>query len=104
MNKKNSEYNKFKKEARHFYINSLLSRFLKKDTHASRHNSQQNSGPDISTITEHIAFVIDDEVVEIMHCQPKLAAILLSSPKIIQIPDKEYPSIGNKYKDGKFIG
>lgn len=59
-------------------------------------------GPDVSTITEHIAFIIDDEVVEIMHCQPKLAAILLSEPQIIKINDGEYPKPGWKYKDGIF--
>lgn len=60
-------------------------------------------GPDISTITEHIAFVIDDKVVEIMHCQPKMAAILLSEPKIIKIEDGDFAKPGWEYKDGKFI-
>jgi hypothetical protein len=59
--------------------------------------------PDISTITEHIAFVIDDKIVEIMHCQPKLAAILLSEPKIIKIEDGQFPKPGWLYEDGKFI-
>lgn len=60
-------------------------------------------GPDVSTITEHIAFVIDDQVVEIMHCQPKLAAILLSEPKIIKIPDNTFPKPGWSYKNDIFM-
>lgn len=62
-----------------------------------------NSGPDVSTITEHIAFVIDGEVVEIMHCQPKLAAILLSEPQIVRIDDGVFPKPGWGYSDNKFI-
>lgn len=61
-----------------------------------------NKAPDISTVTEHIAFVIDGEVVEVIHCQPRMAAILLSSPEIVQIPDGKYATIGWEYKDGEF--
>lgn len=65
-------------------------------------NKINNDAPDISTITEHIAFVIDDEVVEIMHCQPRLAAILLSEPQIIKIDDGIFPRPGWKYEEGNF--
>lgn len=64
--------------------------------------NQVIDGPDISTITEHIAFVIDGEVVEIMHCQTKLAAILLSEPQIVKIDDGIFPRPGWKYEDGIF--
>lgn len=66
--------------------------------------TKTNKAPDISTITEHIAFILDDEVVEIIHCQPKMAAILLSEPKIIKIPDNgQQVKPGWAYKDDKFI-
>lgn len=59
--------------------------------------------PDVSTLTEHIAFVLDDKVVEIMHCQPKLAAILLSEPQIIKIEDGKFAKPGWEYKNGNFV-
>lgn len=61
-----------------------------------------NLSPDISSISENIAFVIDDEVVEIIHCQPKMAEILLGKPQIISIPKKTFPKIGWKYIDEEF--
>ena len=61
-----------------------------------------NLAPDISTVTENIAFVIDNEVVEIIHCQPKMAAILLSEPEIIAIPSGVIAKPGYKYINGKF--
>lgn len=64
---------------------------------------KENYAPDISTITENIAFVIDNQVVEIIHCQEKMASILLSNPKIIRIPQGEFPKIGSKYIDNKFV-
>jgi len=64
---------------------------------------QQNLLPDTSSITKHIAFVLDDEVVEIMHCQENLAAILLSNPTIIQVLDLTKVKVGYKYKDNKFV-
>ena len=64
---------------------------------------QQTLLPDTSSITKHIAFVLDDEVVEIMHCQENLAAILLSNPTIIQVLDLTKVKVGYKYKDNKFV-
>ena len=64
---------------------------------------QQNLLPDTSSITKHIAFILDDEVVEIMHCQENLAAILLSNPTIIQVLDLTKVKVGYKYKDNKFV-
>ena len=64
---------------------------------------EQNLLPDTSSINKHLAFIIDDEVVEIMHCQEKLAAILLSNPKIIQVLDLTMVKVGYKYKNNKFI-
>jgi len=61
-----------------------------------------NIAPDVSTITENIAFVIDNEVVEIIHCQPKMAAILLSEPLIISVPLGTMVKPGYEYIDGVF--
>lgn len=63
----------------------------------------KNIHPDTSTITEHIAFVIDGEVVEIIHCQAKMAAILLSDPEVVRIPKNKKPLIGDEYINGEFI-
>ena len=40
------------------------------------------------TITRKLAFVLDNEVVDILHTDDRLAAIFLSSPKVIDITDK----------------
>jgi|LauGreDrversion4_2_1035121.scaffolds.fasta_scaffold437815_2 hypothetical protein len=66
--------------------------------------SQHKKSPDpsIHSITENIAFIINDEVVEIIHCQERLASILLSSPKIVSVEDKSV-RIGYKYLDEQFI-
>jgi hypothetical protein len=60
---------------------------------------EQNLLPDTSTISKHVAFVVGDEVVEIMHCQEKLAAILLSNPKIVEIVNDGTIKVGSKYLD-----
>ena len=64
---------------------------------------EQNLLPDTTSITHHIAFVIDGEVVELMHCQEKLAAILLSNPTIVRVLDLTKVKVGYKYKDNKFL-
>ena len=53
-------------------------------------------------MTEKIALIIDGEVVDIISCQPRLAAILLSEPLIIDASNKDIMR-GFKYEDGKFI-
>ena len=45
-----------------------------------------------------IAFVIDGEVVEVLHTDERLAAIFLSEPIIVDVTDKlEEAPIGAKY-------
>jgi hypothetical protein len=63
---------------------------------------KQNLLPDTSSITKHVAFVINDEVVEIMHCQENLANILLSTPTMLELSSDSTVKVGSKYKDGKF--
>lgn len=98
--KYDNEIKDFKKIKRDMFLFKLKHAF---NIMPEKQIKVEDSGPDISTITEHIAFVIDDEVVEIMHCQPKLAAILLSEPQIIRIKDGYFPKPGWRYEDSKFI-
>lgn len=63
---------------------------------------KKNIHPDTSTVTERIAFVIDNEVVDVINCQPKFAAILLSEPKIFDVKGTNV-SAGYKYIDEKFL-
>lgn len=58
---------------------------------------EKNLLPDVSTITFHIAFVLDNEVVEIMHCQERLAAILLSNPTIVKLDSDSKVKVGDTY-------
>ena len=64
---------------------------------------KQGKSPDIASITQNIAFVIDGKVVDIIHCQDKMAAILLSDPEIVLIPEGKFAKPGWTYQDGKFI-
>lgn len=92
----------FKSEKRYRYLSKIKNAINIFPPSVPKNNKVMD-GPDISSITEHIAFVIDDEIVEIMHCQPKLAAILLSSPTIVKIEDGKFAKPGWQYKDGKII-
>ena len=106
--------NRYKEELRHYKKNKRTN-FVKSLPHKLGFHFhwykdlqiksiiEQNLLPDTSSITKHLAFILDDEVVEIMHCQEKLAAILLSNPKIIQILDLTVVKVGDKYKNNKFI-
>lgn len=55
-----------------------------------------------------IAFVIDGEVVDVIHTEERMAAILLSAPQIVEATDwvNENPGqslIGHTYRDGEFF-
>lgn len=63
--------------------------------------------PDVSSWKNsyHFAIVVGEDVVDVMHVQPKMAAWLKSDPKFIQFDIEEgYPvHPGFIYKDGKFV-
>jgi hypothetical protein len=92
----------FKKEKRSEFLNRIKNRVNPYPKFKYKYLTKTNKAPDVSTITEHIAFVIDGQVVEIIHCQPKMAAILLSEPEIVQIPEGTIAKPGWKYESGKF--
>jgi hypothetical protein len=47
--------------------------------------------------TYHIGFIIDDVVEQILQCDPRMAAILMSNPKIIIIDKNLRIEIGSKF-------
>ena len=53
----------------------------------------------------HIAIVLDGVVEETIHCQNRLAALLLSEPIFVEYdPNDHEVSVGSTtYKDGKFV-
>jgi hypothetical protein len=59
--------------------------------------------PDISI--NHIAIVLDDRVEDVIRCQNRLAALLLSNPVFVEFdPKEEYPVIGlTEYVDQKLV-
>jgi hypothetical protein len=77
---------------------------LRKDLFLRRFKKQEQAVPQplASTMTERIAFVLDDEVIDIINCQPRFAAILLSEPLILSLQDKNITP-GWKYIDGEFV-
>jgi hypothetical protein len=106
MNQYKNLSKQFKKEKYKEYLNKSKAKFNKINPYPKfKYNrlTKTNKAPDVSTITEHIAFVIDGQVVEIIHCQSKMAAILLSEPLIVQIPEGQVIKPGWRYEEGKFV-
>lgn len=64
--------------------------------------AKQSPDPLTHSISENIAFVIDNQIVDIIHCQPKMAAILLSNPQIIRIEPGQNAKPGWIYADNSF--
>jgi len=105
---------KYKKERRSYrkklfksYLGDHSSFFAarehRKQDKLRQEDIRTNHQPDINTLTEHVALVLNGEIVEIVHCQPKLAAILLSEPKAIAIPKNVIPKIGWRYVENEFV-
>lgn len=63
-------------------------------------SNAQPSGIDVATI----AIVLDGEIQEVIRAQDRMAALILSNPEFVEIPDTlpEKPTIGWFYKDGSF--
>lgn len=64
--------------------------------------AKQSPDPGMHSISENIAFVIDNQVVDIIHCQPKMASILLSKPEIVKVEPGTSIKLGWIYKDNTF--
>jgi hypothetical protein len=97
-NKFNSVKKEYWKRRRHHLYHRINFYSRWKDKNAVKNNI----APDVSTVTEKIAFVIDGKVVEVISCQPKLAAILLSEPIIVNAKNKDVHN-GYDYIDGEFV-
>ena len=101
-NKEDKKYLNLKKELR----TQQKEKFLLKHYFNKKWNLKKvkdGKAPDISSFTQNIAFVIDGRVADIIHCQDKMAAILLSNPEIVLIPEGFFAKPGWEYQDGKFI-
>jgi hypothetical protein len=63
-------------------------------------SNNQPNGVQVATI----AIVLDGEVQEVIRAQDRMAALFLSEPSFVEIPDdlEVKPTIGWKYKDGEF--
>ncbi|NDB58480.1 hypothetical protein EB001_08550 [bacterium] len=49
---------------------------------------EENIQPTQQQLPKHkIAFILDDQIVDILHTDDRLAAIILSEPKIINVSD-----------------
>lgn len=60
--------------------------------------------PPASSMSERIAFVIDNEILDIIDCQPRFGAILLSEPLILDLSNEDKNiSTGWRYIDNKFL-
>ncbi len=63
------------------------------------------NNPPEEIVINYLAVILDDNVEEVLRCQNRLAALLLSNPSFVEFdPQKEYPIVGlTKYTDGKFV-
>lgn len=97
-----SKFNSVKKEywrrRRHNLLHKINFYSRWKDVQAVKNNT----APDVNTLTEKIAFVIDGKVVDVIHCQTRLAAILLSDPIIVSARNLDVHN-GYDYVDGEFF-
>lgn len=99
--KKSNKYVNLKKELRTRQKEEFLLKYYFKRKWDLK-KVKEGKAPDISSITQNIAFVIDGRVADIIHCQDKMAAILLSNPEIVLIPEGKFARPGWEYQDGKF--
>jgi hypothetical protein len=53
-------------------------------------------------VTNAVAFVIDDEVVDIMRTDARMAAILLSEPVIVDITDEYFANMSSVTQGMKY--
>ncbi len=88
------------KEVKKDYWNLRKDLFLNK--FKSKNKNAQQQLPPASTMSERIAFVLDNEVIDIINCQPRFAAILLSEPLILNVEDKNVLP-GWQYINGEFL-
>lgn len=66
---------------------------------------QAPSSPPPGISINHIAIVLDGRVEDVIRCQNRLAALLLSEPKFVEFnPEKVFPVTGlTEYENGEFI-
>jgi len=64
-----------------------------------------NNQPPKEIVINHIAIVIDGIVEEVLRCENRLAALLLSNSEFVEFdPEKEYPTISlTRYENGEFV-
>lgn len=82
----------------------LISRLPRGKEKLVKEQEKFNEPPQNISIN-HIAVVLDDNVEEVLRCENRLAALLLSNPEFVDFdPEENYPKVGlTKYVEGKFI-
>lgn len=82
----------------------LISKLPKGKQRLAQQQTQLNETPQNISIN-HIAIVLDGTVEEIIRCENRLAALLLSEPSFVEFnPEEEYPQISfTRYENGQFL-
>lgn len=77
---------------------------FKKKNHDHRIDGIKSIQKTYDLVPGHLAIIIDNEVVEVMHCSERLEAILLSNPSFVKISSEieSVPEIGFLYDNGVF--
>lgn len=81
----------------------LISKLPKGKQKLEKQQTELNQAPQNISIN-HIAIVLDGTVEEVIRCENRLAALLLSEPIFVEFdPEKEYPVISmTRYENGSF--
>ena len=82
----------------------LISKLPKGKQKLARQQEKLNEPPKNISIN-HIAIVLDGTVEEVIRCENRLAALLLSEPSFVEFdPEKEYPKVSlTRYENGSFV-
>lgn len=86
-------------------LNSYLLSKLPRGKQKLIKEQEELNNPPKNIQINHLAVILDDNVEEVIRCENRLAALLLSNPIFIEFdPEKFYPTVGlTKYVDESFV-
>lgn len=89
----------------------LLKQYLSLKVQKLSNKKQPVNNPNRSLIDQmepaeinYVAIILDGVVEDVIRCQNKMAALLLSEPQFVEFDPKEEPVVlGTKFVDGSFL-
>ena len=86
-------------------IKSLIISKLPRGKQKLVNEQEKANNPPQDTPINYIAVILDENVEEVLRCENRLAALLLSDPTFVEFdPKTNYPKVGlTKYVNGNFV-